>query len=130
MYNSLLYTQKLEACGFTREQAETTVSLVMETMDQHFATKADLRELDTSMKQQFTQMRFDVSDQINGLRFQLKEEIASVRTELKEEIASVRSELKEDIASVRTDMKVMESRMTLKLGTIMLAGIALLQYLK
>lgn len=45
MFNALKYTEELEKAGFTREQAETSVKLVVETMNENFATKSDLKEL-------------------------------------------------------------------------------------
>jgi hypothetical protein len=64
------------------------------------------------------------------VRAELKEDIASVRAELKEDIASVRAELKEDIASVRADMQAVELRMTLRLGGLVVAGVAILAVLE
>jgi hypothetical protein len=50
MFNALKYTEELEKAGFTREQAEVSMKLLVETMNENFATKADFKELkwDTS----------------------------------------------------------------------------------
>ena len=45
MFNALKYTEELEKAGFTREQAEVSIKLLVETMNENFATKADLKEL-------------------------------------------------------------------------------------
>jgi len=97
MYNSLRYTKTLEATGFTRDQAEATINLVIETMDYHFATKNDLQGMETN-----------------------------IRSDMKDMETSLRSEMKD----IRAEMKEMESRMTLKLGGIMLSGIALMEFLR
>lgn len=107
-YNALKYTQRLEETGFTREQAEQLVKTVMETMDDTFATKSDLKE-------QVFMLRSDMKEMGNELRSEMKE----MGTELRSEIQLVRHEMRE-----------LESRMTLKLGAIMLGGIALLQFLQ
>lgn len=49
MFNALKYTQELEKAGFTREQAETSVRFVIEVMNETFATKADLKELEFNL---------------------------------------------------------------------------------
>ncbi len=107
MYNALKYTQQLESAGFTRSQAESMVTLVIETMEQHFATKNDFTEMKGHMTAEFK----------------------AVRSEMATEFQAVRNEMAVEFKSVRHEMREMESRITLKLGAIMLGGIALLQFL-
>ena len=45
MFNALKYTEELEKAGFTREQAEVSMKLLVETMNENFATKSDFKEL-------------------------------------------------------------------------------------
>ncbi len=96
-YNALRYTQSLEDAGFTRHQAEATVKLVLETMDDLFATKSDLKEA----------------------KFQLRQDFQ----ELRSEVQALRQE-------VRYEIRELESRMTFKLGALMLAGIGIMQFLQ
>ena len=42
--------------------------------------------------------------------------------EVKAEIGEVKAELKAEIAGIRAEMKLLEQRMTIKLGTMMIAG--------
>lgn len=44
MFNALKYTQALEKAGFTKTQAETSMNLLIEVMNENFATKADLEK--------------------------------------------------------------------------------------
>ncbi len=130
MYNSLKYTKTLEATGFTREQAEATINLVIETMDYHFATKTDLQFMETNirsdMKDMETSLRSDMKDMETSLRSDMKDMETSLRSDMKD----MRAEMKEIETSIRSDMRFMESRMTLRLGGIMLGGIALLEFLR
>ena len=96
-YNALKYTQRLEDAGFTREQAQETVKTVIETVDDNFATKFDLKETEYA---------------------------------LKGDIQAVRTELKQEMQVLRHDMKQIENRLTIKMGAMMMAGIAILQFLK
>lgn len=49
MFNALKYTQELEGVGFTREQAEKSVKILMEIMQENLATKQDIKELELRM---------------------------------------------------------------------------------
>ncbi len=132
-YNALKYTQRLEDAGFTREQAQETVKTVIETVDDNFATKFDLKEMEyalrgdiQSVRTELYVVRAELKQDIQALRTELKQDIQDLRTEL----YAVRAELKQDIQDLRHDMKQMESRLTIKMGAMMMAGIAILQFLK
>jgi hypothetical protein len=43
MFNALKYTQELEQAGFTREEAEVSVRILIEVMNDNFATKSDMQ---------------------------------------------------------------------------------------
>ena len=122
MINSLKYTQNLEAVGFTRSQAETAVTMVSETMQNFTATKADLKEMEFALRTDMQATHAELRQEIQEFRSELKQEIQEVRSELKQEIQEVRT----DIQDVRHEMKQLESRMTLRLGGLMVTGITLL----
>ena len=42
--HALKYTQEMEKAGFSREQAEVGVRLLIDVMNENFATKSDLKE--------------------------------------------------------------------------------------
>lgn len=46
MFNTLLYTKKLEQVGISREQAETHVQIIAEIVEGNLATKQDLKDLE------------------------------------------------------------------------------------
>ncbi len=43
LFNALKYTQELEKVGFSREQAEKSVSILIEVMENNLATKSDIQ---------------------------------------------------------------------------------------
>lgn len=61
MFNALKYTQELEKAGFTREQADASIKLLIDVMNENFATKSDLK-----MEMQ------DVRSEIQGIRSEMK----------------------------------------------------------
>jgi hypothetical protein len=45
MFNTLRYAKMLEEAGFSRDQAETSIKILVEIMEDRLATKQDIREL-------------------------------------------------------------------------------------
>jgi len=87
---------KLQKAGFTTEQVEALADF----MDTQAASKADVAEV----------------------KSELKADLAAIKAELKADIASVRS----DLGEVRSEMKLLEQRMTIKLGSIVFLAVGLL----
>jgi hypothetical protein len=50
MFNALRYREELEEAGFSREQAEVSVKVLIDVMNDNFATKSDLKELDLKLE--------------------------------------------------------------------------------
>ncbi len=79
MFNTLRYAKILEEVGFSREQAETSVKILVEIMEEKLASKQDLEGLETRLM-----------------------------TELRHSLAQL------------------ESKMTIRMGTMLAASIAIL----
>jgi hypothetical protein len=92
---------KLQKVGFTSEQVEALADF----MDTQAASKADLmRETST-----------------------IRGDLVGVRAELKADIADVRAELGATKADLKSDLKLLEQRMTIRLGgmLVVITGILL-----
>jgi hypothetical protein len=46
MFNAVKYTQELESAGFSHEQAKASMKILIDVMNENFATKSDIKELD------------------------------------------------------------------------------------
>jgi hypothetical protein len=119
--------KQLTESGLAERVAEAVVNFVIESQKIEYetlATKIDLINLRTDLKEDIASVRAELKEDIASVRTELKEDISSVRTELKEDIASVRAELKEDIASVRAELKedIASLRSELKEETLKLSG--------
>ena len=119
MYNALKYTERLEKAGFTREEAEATTHMVLETMTDNFSTKDDL-------KLSVIALRADMKAMEQSIRADMKAMEQSIRADMKIMELSLRAEIQE----LRAEMKQMESRLTLKLGGMLIAAIAVMEYLR
>jgi hypothetical protein len=51
MFNTLKYAKMLEEVGFSREQSETSIKILVEIMEDKLSTKQDLKELQSSLSQ-------------------------------------------------------------------------------
>lgn len=51
MFNTSKYAKILEEAGFSREQAETSIKVLVEIMEDKLATKQDIQELQHSITQ-------------------------------------------------------------------------------
>ncbi len=102
-FDTLTYAKKLQEAGFTPRQAEAQAEALRAVVDQNLATKQDIEEL-----------RRDMKEMEGGLRRDMKE----METRLLHETELVRREIKE-----------MESRITIRLGALIVAGVGILAVL-
>ena len=100
MFDAIGYSQKLEEAGFSKKQAEESVKLQMDIINENFASKTDLKEV-----------RIVLQNEIKDLRTELKGDIKELKTELKGDIKELRTELKGDIKELRTEIKEVETRL-------------------
>jgi biopolymer transport protein ExbB/TolQ len=103
MINAMRYTKDLEESGFSKEQANTTVKVLMEIMDSKFSTKQDI---------QFSEL---------AVRSDMKEMEQSIRADMKE----MEFRLQHQINELRSEMRAMEYRLTVKLMGSMVASVGL-----
>lgn len=57
-FDSLSYAKKLEATGFTREQAEVQTQAIREVIEEQLATKRDLKNLETSLEAKLRDLEY------------------------------------------------------------------------
>ena len=86
--------------GMPERQAETVVRLQVRLIEQHFATKADVDTVNSTVES----ARQDSTDKIESARQELTDKIESVRQELNGKIESVRQELNGKIESVQQEL--------------------------
>ena len=112
MFNTLKYVRILEEVGFSRDQAETSVrvlsEILMENIEDKFATKRDYKESE------------------NALRRDLKESENALRRDFKESENALRRDFKELQLATKHDLQNLESRLTIRLGGMLAAAVAIL----
>ena len=106
MINALEYTKKLEKAGFTKEQAEHSVLMVIEIMDKNFATAHDLEKSTLITTADIKEMRSEMQNMESSIRKDMKNMETSIRTDLNHGFENL------------------ESRMTIKLGSMLVISVA------
>ena len=77
MFNTLKYAKILEEAGFSRDQAETSIKILVEIMEDKLATKQDASELKQEMatkasKQDILESRSGTKQDLLQLKHDLK----------------------------------------------------------
>ncbi|MBI2605930.1 MAG: hypothetical protein HYW49_07605 [Deltaproteobacteria bacterium] len=102
MFNTLKYAKILEEVGFSREQAETSIKILVDIMEDRLATKDDLQ------------------------RFMTKEQFLV----FKDEFLEFKIATKHEFQEVRQLITQVESKLTIRMGTMLAASIAVLTALQ
>ncbi len=61
MFNTLKYAKMLEEVGFSRDQAETSIKILVEIMEDNLASKQDLQELKKDLQYSISQLESKVT---------------------------------------------------------------------
>lgn len=60
IFDTLKFSKKMKAAGFTDEQAETQAEAIAEIINEQLATKRDLKELEASLKLEINSQKNDL----------------------------------------------------------------------
>ncbi len=71
MFNALKYTEELEKAGFSRNEAEASLKILIEVMNDNFATKSDLKELELRMDHRFQVLTQDMVSRFQTVEYKL-----------------------------------------------------------
>jgi len=106
--DTLKLARRLRNAGFSEEQATGAAEALAELVFPDVATKADLKELETSLRSEIgkleTELRGEIAE-IHGEIAEVRAEITGLRGEItgvRGEIAAVRGELRAEIGAMST----------------------------
>jgi len=108
MFNTLRYAKMLEEVGFSREQAETSVKILVEIMEEKLASKQDLQDLNLALHQDINDFKTEVRQDIHDFKVEVKQDINDFKVEF------------------RNSLQQVESKLTIRMGTMMAASIVIL----
>ena len=132
-FDTLYYAKKLREAGFTEQQAEAQAEALRAVVDENLATKYDIELVRRDVKELEVALRNDLKGSEVALRSDLKEMEVALRNDLKEmevglrhEIELLRREVAEVDSRLRQAIKQSEGRVTIRLGTLIVAGVVVL----
>lgn len=111
MINAIKYKKELEEAGFSAEEAEASIHVLFEVMNQEFATKSDLQSF-----------KLELQAGIERLEHQMGRRFAEVEHQMDLRFAGVTSKFQE----VDSKLIDLENRLTIRLGTMQAASVALI----
>lgn len=114
-FDTLTYASKLQAAGFTEEQARAQAEALAGIVADTLATKADIAALQRDVKELETALKRDVKE----LETVLKRDIKELETALKRDLKELETALRREIAAV-------SDKLTIRLGGMLVVGIAVL----
>lgn len=74
--DTLEYTTKLKAGGFTDQQAETQTRALAEVVEKPLVTQEEVREHESNLRRDIETLRLELKRDIDVLRAELKKDIA------------------------------------------------------
>ena len=95
-FDTHTFVKHLTRAGMDEQQAEALVEFQVQLINDSLATKQDIEEV--------------------------KRDIEALRLTTEQSIEALRLETKKDIAALKTDMQKMELRLTLRLGSVIIAA--------
>jgi len=111
-FDTLHFSDRMKAVGFTNEQAAEQARVFAEIINDKIVTKQDL----LLIKQDILLIKKD----IKNLESRLTKDIEQLRSEVTKNIEQLRSEVTKDIEQLRSevkkDLKGLELRLTTRLG--------------
>ncbi len=126
IFDTLAYSKKLRAVGFTEQQAEVQAEGIAELIDTKLATKDDIHELEKSIQALAATTKKD----IENLALATKKDIEGLALTTKKDIEGLAFTTKKDIqdTSVRnkTDLKELSYKLTIQTGLMLVGVVALL----
>lgn len=116
MFDTLKYTKRLEARGFTREQAEEIINTGVQAMSDTVATKSDLKLLSKDFLLFKQEMRADMEAFKQEMRANMDAFKQEMRTEMRELRQDVKLAISESHKEFKTDLYELNHRMNVRMA--------------
>jgi len=139
-FDTLVYAKKLKSVGFTEAQAEALAESQAQLIESRLATKQDIelvrrdmKELEASLKRDMKELEASLKRDMKELEASLKRDMKGLEASLKGDMkgleASLKGDMKASDVSLKRDMKEMEMRLTIRMGILIAASIAIVSTL-
>ncbi len=110
LFDPLQYMKRLEAVGFTREQAEAQAETFLIIAQKQLVTKQDLKEVEAQSKQDLKEVEAQLKQTLKEVEAQLTNQIKTVEAQLTSQIKTVEAQLTSQIKEIDFKIKELESK--------------------
>ena len=111
MFNAIKYTEELKKAGFSPDQADISMKVLIDVMNENFATKSDIHELKQELRSDIHELNLKMDSSIQRLDAKIDSAVEKLDQKINSKIDSLGQK-------VESGFREMEYKMTLKLGTI------------
>ena len=122
MIRTLRDTEELEKVGFTTEQAKQSVQIWTVLMQNNFATKSDIKNVQIQMKN----LKNELQIEMKKLRTELHAGIKNPRADVYLETHSLKTEFQEFKIDFLARFDELERNITIKFGVMVTAYVVIL----
>jgi hypothetical protein len=105
-FDPLQYVKRLEAVGFTREQAEEQAETFLAIVQEQLVTKQDLKELEVNSIQAIKELEAKTTQAIKELETKITFECESIRRDIKRDIKELEVKMTNQTELLRRDLKI------------------------
>ena len=134
MFNTLKYAKILQEVGFSREQAETSIKLLEEVMEEKLASKQDLKDFGALMHSDFRQYKTEMRSEFEQFKTEMRSEFEQFKTEMRGEFEQFKTEMRSEFAQFKSEMHHLilqsENRLTIRMGGMIAAAVAIISALQ
>lgn len=132
-FDTLRYSSKLIDAGFSDAQAKAQTDALTEVIDSRLATKEDLKALELATKEDIKALEVSTKQDFKALEMATKQDIKALEVATKQDFKALEMATKRDIQSLEMEiktlelnMKSLESRLLMKLGSMVAGSTTLL----
>ncbi|AWN55587.1 DUF1640 domain-containing protein [Methylobacterium sp. 17Sr1-1] len=135
-FDTYAMVRRLKASGFSEDQAEAITGALKDGRESDLAslaTKTDLRESEVALRADLrdveTSLKADLRETEDRLEADLRESEGRLDvkiTDLSKRVTDLSHRVDLGMAAGRADMRLLEQRMTVKLGALVAAGIGIM----
>lgn len=107
VFDTLVYAERLEEAGFTRDQAHGQARALRELFTDQIATSQDIAVLDASVSARIEKTEVDLTRKIAKTEADLARKIEKTEADLTRKIEKTEADLTMRIDQIRTDLTMM-----------------------
>ena len=104
-FDTLAYARRMEAVGFSRDQAEAMAEEQAKLLDERLATKTDLEALKLAVGKDIEALRLDLGKDIEALRLNVGKDIEALRLGVGKDMEALRAATKADLQTGLAETK-------------------------